>query len=387
MNGPLNIKLKDYTCYIDDPTITLGYLRLSNIPSILTSGKNSIFIAGSEYLRSNSSILIQVLDIDGNDIPYQIQDGLMNGVDRVVTILVPSQNIKYGIGNITILAELNNVPTEWKGKYNIKWSFDILINPTIENSQKTIFYTSPIIEHSEIYDENRLISNKKYDVVTIEREVLTDTDPMLMMISANFKSEYYSTKREKRYLLSMLDMAYPPYYRFTKDMIGGTISISSSSLSWGWFEFELEPVNYSTTILDVLSPEYVVVDTPLFTKRIGTDIPIVEEIYGLNGSITYVSQSVINRPNTRNSYIKLDLKNIKTISGKLKYVDLYKNPSDVFLGRFEVIPEPILTNIFIDSGSFNDRFVLDGYTTSSIPTNNISNTKPIKIETYYASGV
>lgn len=353
---------KNEPVYIEDADINSKYFNIREFPEILTSGKNSFFLSGTSKLRQNSTILIQILDVDDNQIDFSIPNILLNGTDYLISINVP-ENIKYGFGNITILGELIDVPKKWQNKYNVKWSKSILINPTVDNLSKVIFYKNPKIIFKEIYDTSQSISNIKYTQTTISGSNL------FIEIGSNTDGLKYS----EGYIINT-----DYNENFSSEIIGGNLFVSSSNITASIYgEIEYDPSlytypDYNTTILSILNKNSLIVKDQYFRTNNITKIQENISILPTSYSISYNKQETFYKPNIRNSYLEVSLNNISTVSGKIKFVELYRNPGNIYIGKYDLTSYKMLSNITNTTSSW----ILDSSgSLSDIKYNNITNTR------------
>ena len=82
--------IKDLPVLIDDKsTLSPSFFRVSDVPQILTKGKNLLRISGHPTnLKDGTQILIDVRDSNGNDIYYEIPDYIENDKSRLISSLV-----------------------------------------------------------------------------------------------------------------------------------------------------------------------------------------------------------------------------------------------------------------------------------------------------------
>lgn len=145
--------LSSYSVYVED-TSESGYFSISQLSETLSVGKNSFFIYGSPYLKSNSSILIELVDSEGNSIFSKPIAKYQEGLSRIISVEI-YKDTAPGSATLTILGELSHtndgvpVPATWVGKYNVKFKKTILIDPSKFNTSQIRFLYSPELNGSE----------------------------------------------------------------------------------------------------------------------------------------------------------------------------------------------------------------------------------------------
>jgi len=163
---PLN--LLKYDVLIDDTSSKSDYFLVSQFDGYFYGGRNSFLIAGSNILKANTEILVEILDVDGNTVYSAPVSRFIEGNSRLVKIEVYSDT-PIGPGKLVILGCATSyldgrpIPQDWAGKYNVRWTSDIILSPLIENKTPLRFNTDPKIEVTEkfynapsssIYEEN-----------------------------------------------------------------------------------------------------------------------------------------------------------------------------------------------------------------------------------------
>ncbi len=163
---------------VNDTEPNSKYFKITELPDTFTGGKNAFLIQGSEYLVPDTLIKIEIKDAQGNIIYHEPGEGIISasvgtepivteyyeGVSKVVAVYIyPNRTLDetgnysdgtaYGPCTVTILGELstydNNgtnvpIPTNWEGKYNVKWQKTVNVNPALANTTKVRFYKRPI---------------------------------------------------------------------------------------------------------------------------------------------------------------------------------------------------------------------------------------------------
>lgn len=139
------------------------YFQVSELPEVLTAGKNSFLISGSPELLNLSEVLIEVIAADGTSLYVQPIKNFQLGLARVVTIWV-YQDTAVGPATMTILGRLakdsngNSVPSEWHNRYNVKWQRRIQVAPNRGNVSPVRLVDTPTVSVSEILNPFRLAS-------------------------------------------------------------------------------------------------------------------------------------------------------------------------------------------------------------------------------------
>lgn len=329
--------LRDVDTLVIDTDLNSKYFIVNKMPGYFTSGKNYFFIAGSNYLEEGSGVVIEILNSKDEKIEYSISDYIFNGVDRMVIIDLPSNSIS-DIATITILGQLIDVPKQWQHKWNVKWTRTIPINTTLENLCTPIFKNNPYITMSEVYDETREISN------FLKTKTTYNTGQVYSKIdgSASDKNTSYSVIGAN----------------FVKDMVGGKLFISKNDIQLNDPDL-YDVVDYDGIIKEVVNSSKLIMQMSYKAKNLKTLNYDMLEFSNSNYYIEYNLESVGSNANVRNSYLKLTFNDIGTYGGFVKYVDIYKNPGNVYIGQYPLRSESIFIKVFDNVSDFNDNFTFD----------------------------
>jgi hypothetical protein len=131
------------------------YFKISQLPEILTGGKNSFLINGSEELVITTDVKIEIIDSAGNTVYVQPIKFYAEGGSRLVSIEVYGDS-SPGLATLTILGHLkqdangNLPPDQFANAYNVKWQAQIPISPTHQNTTRIRLYKTPTLNVSEL---------------------------------------------------------------------------------------------------------------------------------------------------------------------------------------------------------------------------------------------
>ena len=117
--------------YITDNDPNSDYFRISNIPEVFPGGKTAFRIDGSDLLKINSEVKVEVLNNRGKVIYSEYPD-YIEGSSRMISVYVYSDEL-YGEALITIMGEAKDVPPEWENHLNVKWQKNIIVDPALRN--------------------------------------------------------------------------------------------------------------------------------------------------------------------------------------------------------------------------------------------------------------
>lgn len=145
--------LKDFDVLIDVRNDNNQYFNISDFPEELTLGNSSFLIEGSDLLKNNVELKIEILDSSNNVIFTTPVDEYLEGRARRVSIEAYLET-EPGPATLTILGELDptktNVPTSLQNTYNVRYTKDFFINTTKLNTRPILFYGQPSVTATEI---------------------------------------------------------------------------------------------------------------------------------------------------------------------------------------------------------------------------------------------
>ena len=151
------IGLKNLDVLIEDTAFDSQYFRVLECPQILTQGKSSFLIGGSQYLKPGVDVKFELVHNLTKEVIYtEAVRGHLEGDLRRVSIEVYA-DVRPGPTTLYIVGELNpetsdvNIPPEWQGIYNVRWTKQITINAAGVNTQPIFFHKQPKINVSEIF--------------------------------------------------------------------------------------------------------------------------------------------------------------------------------------------------------------------------------------------
>ena len=349
--------LREVNVFITDTDPNSKYFVASKIPSHLTSGKNYFFIAGSDFLEEGSGVVIEILNSKDEKIEYSISDYIFNGVDRMIIIELPPDPI-LDTATITILGQLVDVPDNWKHKWNVKWTKILPINTTLENLCTPIFKNNPYITVQEVYNEDRDISNY------LKEKTIYNTGQVYSKIEGS--------KSDKNTIYTVIGS------NFVKDMKDGKLFISQNDIQLNDPDL-YEVVDYDGLIKEVVNDTKLIMQMSYKAKNIKTLQYDTLEFNNSNYYIEYGLATTGSNENVRNSYLRLNFNNISTYGGFVKYIDIYKNPGNVYIGQYLLKSEELYTKQFTTISDFTNNFSLDSSgNVEDIKYNEITNVKNLR---------
>ena len=166
--------------FLDD--IQNEYIKVIDMPDTFTQGRAAFKILGSDFLKPNVPLKIEILDNNGNTvynqpIKYLYEDDGYGGSQPTVPftyvsveVYGPPVNIG-GAAQLVILAELDNtkidVPQEFIGRYNVKYTKTINIDSSATvNTAPILFYRQPKVVAQELVKKALLSPGTNTQITT-----------------------------------------------------------------------------------------------------------------------------------------------------------------------------------------------------------------------------
>jgi len=149
-----SLDLYKYDVLIEDRGPRSDYFKISQFDGYFYGGRNAFLIAGASVLRPGSRILVEVLNKNGSAVYSVPVRNFSEGNSRLIQVEV-YEDTPIGPGKIIILGSINQyfdgspIPSEWVGKYNVRWISDVVISPLIENRTPIRFFNVPKVDVEE----------------------------------------------------------------------------------------------------------------------------------------------------------------------------------------------------------------------------------------------
>ena len=155
---PQALNLDGLDVYVEDDPNSPRFFRVSNLPTSIPYGKSYFTISFNDphdttlKLRDGSPILFEFKDSGGRVIfsdltSYDDINGAALGYVWVkVDPLRTHDDIAEGAGTLTIVGELDDVPSQYKDVYNVRLTVDIDIRRDLPNNTPILFQSSSLIQ-------------------------------------------------------------------------------------------------------------------------------------------------------------------------------------------------------------------------------------------------
>lgn len=388
--------LKDFDVFVDETTFLSKYFNVVDLPEIIPQGKSSFLIGGSEFLKSNVELRLEILDAQGNSIYTEPVLNYTEGIFSRVSVEVYSDNAP-GDATLYMLSQLDplnsDVPLEWKDAYNVRWTRPIFIDSLAPNTEPIFFYKQPTLNINEIVkpyivqtvatgstvltgslsDKSKpqdAYIGKHFKVDELERDVIKDT--LLMKINSkesrkrgvgNYKRRGRAVRRSSPEIDKFtfdLKQKYSSDTKALSDFVGGEIKIDNPQVDTN--KFELKPhhqvLPYVSKIIKVTNDSAIVPLELVTVKDTLTEelipVPLAEDNTFEISYPTPVTQSVSTA--NFNSYAELTLDNLRTFSGDIYRVKTYVRPKGS-TSDYEVLADQVIENteLLVDENSVSGK--------------------------------
>jgi hypothetical protein len=406
--------LRDLDVLIQDDAPISQYFNIVEVPDIITQGRSSFLVGGSELLKDNVELKFEIInDASGKVVYTEPVANYLEGTSRRVSIEVYDDPDTFGDATLYAVGELNpnevEVPPEWLDIYNVRWYTKIYISGAGVNIQPIYFYKQPSMWVGEII---KGFVQTTYPTGSVTQSTGTVTgDPLpgtegttpaaevpgkeIELVQKGYKSKVFGGGGKNAGVSSRgrnVRRASPELDNFTINLYGDTAEAvhigatfrvnspkaASSFVTESYHEF---PEKFETTVKDVKndstlipSKEFTIYDTryPVDDERYEVVVPLEESAYTM--SFQPIPTHSVSSVNFR-SFADVRISKLRTFSGDIHRVKLYSKNKDAF-GDFELIADTpiespeLLFDVFGSAGSRRIGY-LDTQTT---------------INTYWASG-
>ena len=174
-------RIKDLPVLIDDKSASSpNFFRVSDVPQLLTKGKNLLRITGHPTnLKEGTQILIDVRDSNGNDIYYEIPDYIEDDKSRLISIYIyhdkGDDNTPNGEAIITLIGVASKredgraIPTGYKGKHNVRWQTKVNVDRDRKSITPIIFNPTTKLPQLSISESIEVYKNQPHSGTGLNR--------------------------------------------------------------------------------------------------------------------------------------------------------------------------------------------------------------------------
>jgi hypothetical protein len=357
--------------YFEDNSLTSpDYFQITEFPTRLTAGKNLFKLRGHPTnLRVGGVLNIEVLDYNGDPVYTEVIDYIDEDKSRVIAIYVYSES-SPGDCTITLLAEAQvingqNVPAQWQGRPNIRWSRTVPVNPNVSNVSEIIF--------------------SKLPQVTVSEQVGVQLD---RIYSGSQQFPTYTTGAVRYFSLNGTPAVELVGGKFTGDMKTGTITVSSPQNPTPTPNYTVVSAPYTSTIKKILSDTTALLDEEYTVYSSQSIFPhTYTEFAASSFSLTYEATPTYVATENSQSFALLQINGLEPATGDVSRIKVYTNNKGT-VGTWELVNDVELeeTEIFVTStaslfpdqgiGIFTSQSIINTYWDGFAYTGKTTGTPP-----------
>ena len=157
--------LDELDVYYEEDSYEPIFFNIEGLPDRFSYGKHWFTISFNDpqntdlFLKEKSSILFEFKDSNGTILYSDITgyDSINGAAIAYVWIktdpLRTWESVEEGLGTLTIVGELGNVPNQWRDAYNVRLTLPIDIRKDLPNSGPILFQSDSLIQVSSSFTE------------------------------------------------------------------------------------------------------------------------------------------------------------------------------------------------------------------------------------------
>lgn len=384
--------LKLIPVYIEDNSTTSDeYFGIKEFPTFFGRGKNAVRIKPNRFtLKPDSQIYVEILDINGEPIYYEIPDYSPGDLSRYISVWIYGQrndlyNTPNGVGEIIICgiaqrtAVGEEIPNEFKDVVNVRWRRRFSVSREVRSESPIVFTnanTVPLISISESFSFYREIPTQSLNEV----EKINQTINQNIIYTSDFGGANVFLET--------------PNYQLNPNWIGGKIKINlqNTTLSPQLTSAEitaglLKPINYTASLQSLITSRKVRVANPL-TSSVITKTESLFKTFTLFSTGSFVVETISTGSATvfSQSLAHITIRDVNPIVGNVDKINVYirSRATGGTLTEYQLIGtkllyEPITgstTDIYSDSKT---NLTQSTHTFLYVPTNK-NTANDIKVE-------
>ena len=172
-----------------DEVDTSRHIIITDMPESLPQGKSSFLIEVSPYMRDGIELQMDFIDSRGNSIYTEPIMDYLEGSSRTVSVDI-YEDTEPGVATLIVVGELEtipldpgsfsdieDVPQEWVGVYNVRLTREVIINSAAVNIQPIKFYTVPRLTSTELRFGTMIREDRETSVTSSIFEVIGKPAP------------------------------------------------------------------------------------------------------------------------------------------------------------------------------------------------------------------
>lgn len=325
--------LESVPVYIEDTSLTSeAYFGITEFPKFFGRGKNGVRVKPSRVtLQPGSELFIEILDVNGQSVYYEIPDYEPGDLSRYISVWVYGErndlyNTPNGIGEVIICGIADRtengeeIPDEFKNTINIRWRRKIPITRNYRSESPIIFSNNelPTISISESISSYLNFADENGQLLLVS-ESINET----IVYSSDFSGENV-----------FLRLPTTSSYNFGSNLAGNKVyfnlqnvtlspTITSAEASAGL----LKPINYTASVQSLIDGKTVRVSNPL-TASVTTKFESILKTFTSfsTGSFTIEVPTTGSQTQFSQSLLHITLKDVNPIIGNVDKINVYIRP-------------------------------------------------------------
>lgn len=325
--------LESVPVYIEDTSLTSeAYFGITEFPKFFGRGKNGVRVKPSRVtLQPGSELFIEILDVNGQSVYYEIPDYEPGDLSRYISVWVYGErndlyNTPNGIGEVIICGIADRtengeeIPDEFKNTINIRWRRKIPITRNYRSESPIIFSNNelPTISISESISSYLNFADENGQLLLVS-ESINET----IVYSSDFSGENV-----------FLRLPTTSSYNFGSNLAGNKVyfnlqnitlspTITSAEASAGL----LKPINYTASVQSLIDGKTARVSNPL-TASVTTKLESILKTFTSfsTGSFTIEVPTTGSQTQFSQSLLHITLKDVNPIIGNVDKINVYIRP-------------------------------------------------------------
>lgn len=396
-----------------DVDYTSKYFIVSEFKPQFSSGKNTLSINGSPYLKVNSEILVECIDSNGNYLYVEMArtsdsstkpNTYKESNSYVLSIHVYNDTID-GVGKLILHGTLAD-------NKKVKWVRNITIDKTLKNTSRVRFYQRPLLEVESILlpvlnsSPTSSIISKDFTASVHGFAVTPTKDTNLASINTRNVNIDYRLVIDSPNITNYT----PEADSCNSQMIGSAVNLVIETIQAPLSTDVIVPtVKSSSFIISdiynnntlILSSPYIYTDSKnnnVVTNILSSSLELIYPFVNYNPQTSSYLTTTIGNVSSfiKTSYAEIVFRNLRTFSGYVARYKLYKK-SLSSTGDFEIVAdEPLFINEILKDnltrnkyyenlGTFYNNSHISKYWFTSSNNINLSNSNGTYINSMFVS--
>lgn len=320
---------------IEDTGVESTYFNIKQLSGVLTGGRNGFLITGTPFLKPETEVLIELLDVNGKSIYVEAVKGIVEANARLVAIEI-YENTPPGTALLTVVGTANfrasnntRLPAAQTNKPNVRWQKKIIIEPKSNNKTPLRVKIQPQVLVQELLVTGSLLSQSVFDiapnyVLTPVNKNQKQTGYAIQNFSAIPFASYQLTPKitgslllETRQYISDIPFTTSSYTIIQSDTASVNLPIRLLNVSRAFADTNITS-SVTNQIVNISSLQYglYAITSSAYSS---SNTQYVQNVTVVNSSVNYhyVSQSITTNTTQSLSLAKVRIINLDTVTGEI----------------------------------------------------------------------